>query len=248
VALPLVAGGTLYARQEGAFVRAATPTSAVRETGGLASLDGSEIVVTSLVELPPPTSQDIGPSPWQPFIDHALSQAEALPGAARPQSALIVPDALLISSNRRQCSKRSPAVIIDLDSAGMSFAPARVGAPIAGLAAGLARLREAGVVVLWLSDLPASRVGEVASVLRSSGLDPEGKDQFLLIRWPDDRKQALREQANEDVCVVALAGDSRNDFDELFDYLRDPDLAVGLDSMIGQGWFIVPPALAPLSE
>src|SRR5690606_10432111 len=106
----------------------------VSEVARAASVDGSEIIVTSLVELPPPTIEDVGPSPWQPFIDHALAQAESLLGAARPQSALIVPDALLISSNRRQCSKRSPAVIIDLDSAGLTFVPDRVGAPVAGLA------------------------------------------------------------------------------------------------------------------
>jgi len=40
--------------------------------------------------------------------------------------------------------------------------------------------------------------------------------------------------------VVAIAGDERGDFDELFDYLRDPGSAVGLYPMMGEGWFLVP--------
>jgi len=242
VALPLVAGGTLYARQEGSFVRAATPADPAKTAGT------PRVTLTELAELPPPTIEHTGPGPWQPFIEYALAQSAALAEAARPQSALIVPDGVLISPERRACGKRDPAVIVDLDNAGTAFAPQSDRRPDQGLAAGLARLREAGIVVLWLSELPASKVGDVAQTLRASGLDPEGKDQFLLIRWADDRKQLLREQANEDVCVIALAGDQRNDFDELFDYLRDVDAAVGLDAMIGQGWFLVPPPLAPINE
>jgi hypothetical protein len=55
----------------------------------------------------------------------------------------------------------------------------------------------------------------------------------------------LRQQASEDVCIVAIAGDERSDFDELYDYLRDPNGAPALEEMIGSGWFIVPPPLEP---
>ena len=69
------------------------------------------------------------------------------------------------------------------------------------------------------------------------------RDQMLLIRGPDDRKQVLRIQANADVCIVAIAGDRRGDFDELFDYLRNPAGAVALYPMMRAGWFLIP---APL--
>jgi hypothetical protein len=256
VAIPLVAGGTLYAREHGVFVRAATPADSQRErgtegSGRLASLppalDGApQVALTNLTELPPPTPFDLTrSSPWQPFLDYALAQGSALAGAERPESALLVTDGLLARPNRRPCVARFPAVVIDLDQAEAAFAPDSAMRPLPGLAAGLARLREAGIVVLWLSRLPAGRVGEVAGTLRASGLDPEGKDQFLLMRGNDDRKQVLREQASEDVCIVAIAGDQRSDFDELYDYLRDPNGAPGLEEMIGSGWFIVPPPLAP---
>lgn len=247
VALPLVAGSTLYVRQEGAFVRAATPVEPGTVRAGPSATPAPAVepgaVLTSLVELPPPTPGDSGVSPWQPFIDHALARGVVLAEAARPESALIVAGGSLIQPQRRPCPQRYPAVIVDLDEAGGTFAPDLVVTPSPGLAAGLARLREGGIVVLWLSDLPAVRAGEVAGALRASGLDPERKDQLLLIRDGGDRKQALREQANEDVCVVAIAGDERSDFDELFDYLRDPAGAAGLDAMIGDGWFLVPPPL-----
>ena len=98
-------------------------------------------------------------------------------------------------------------------------------------------------MVLWLSALPSARVGEVAEALRVSGLDPEGRDPLLLARGPVDRKQALREEANKDVCVIAIAGDRKGDFDELFDYLRDPAAAASVESYLGVGWFLVPPPL-----
>jgi len=255
VAIPLVAGGTLYARKHGAFVRAATPVDAVAPYAGstraVASLpvaggETPQVVMTNLTALPPPSPSDLFPgvNPWQPFFDYALAQGAALKEAERPQSALIVPDGLFVAPDRRPCSERFPAVILDLDKARTAFAPGAGEQPAAGLAEGLARLRSAGIVVLWLTGLPAAQVGAVAGALRTSGLDPEGKDQFLLVRGPDDRKQLLREQANEDVCVVAIAGDQRSDFDELFDYLRDPNGAAGLDAMLGEGWFLVPQPLA----
>ena len=63
---------------------------------------------------------------------------------------------------------------------------------------------------------------------------------MLLIRNDEDRKQTLRQEANLDVCVIAIAGDRRGDFDELFDYLRNPASALGFEGMIGTGWFITP--------
>jgi hypothetical protein len=53
----------------------------------------------------------------------------------------------------------------------------------------------------------------------------------------------LREDAQRDVCVIAIAGDRKGDFDELFDYLRDPASGESLDYLLGAGWFILPPPL-----
>ena len=83
----------------------------------------------------------------------------------------------------------------------------------------------------------------VAEALKTSGLDPAGSDPLLLVRDHDDRKQSLREDAQRDVCVIAIAGDRKGYFDELFDYLRDPRSGEALDYLLGSGWFIAPPPL-----
>jgi hypothetical protein len=138
--------------------------------------------------------------------------------------------------------------VVDLDDGQAAFAPASAGLPSPGLAEGLARLREAGVVVLWVSQAHANDVRKVADALQLSGLDPTGRDPLLLVRNDSDRKQTLRQEANLDVCVIAIAGDRRGDFDELFDYLRDPATAVGLEALIGSGWFIAPAPLGAAAQ
>ncbi|MEO6387282.1 MAG: hypothetical protein ABIT16_04655 [Croceibacterium sp.] len=255
VAIPFLAGGTMFAREHGVFVRAATPSDAAASYAGppaaLPARDGvtgeETVTLTALTALPVPTGPVAGSgavtASWQPFVDYALVQGEKVRDTPQPQSALIVSDGLLVEPHRRPCTRRYPAVIVDLDPARSDFAPGAAASSPPGLAAGLARLRADNILVLWLTQLPASRVGEVSAKLRATGLDPDGKDQFLLVRGADDRKQVLREQANEDVCVIAIAGDRRGDFDELFDYLRDPDTPNGLDAMLGSGWFLLPPPL-----
>ena len=99
--------------------------------------------------------------------------------------------------------------------------------------------------MLWISQTDANQVREVADALLLSGLDPTGRDPLLLVRNAEDRKQTLRQEANLDVCVVAIAGDRRADFDELYDYLRDPNSAIALEEMFGVGWFVAPTPFDP---
>jgi len=183
--------------------------------------------------------------PWAGFMAYAEKQARLAEGREQPgRSAILDPSGTLAVPKLRGCqSKSPPAVLIDLDRAAAPFDPAAQHPAPPGLAAGLARLRQQGMVVAWITSAPASEVGQVAEALQSSGLDPEGVDPLLLVRSPEDRKQVLRQQANRDVCVVAIAGDRKGDFDELFDYLRDPASASAFDGLIGQGWFLVPPPL-----
>ena len=252
--MPLLIGGALTARDMHR-VRAATPVPQAAPTAALAQgradvaevgPEPGEVIVTSLTELPPPRAMSPAASDdrWQRFFTYALTattQREAgRSGAKRQQSALLKAPPSIEVPTRRDCPAPQPAVIIDLDGGSAPFAPERLVSTNGEIVEGLARLREAGVIVLWISQLPASRAGEVGRALRSSGLDPQGQDQLLLVRNDEDRKQILREEANKDVCIVAIAGDERSDFDELFDYLRNPGSAVGLYPMMGSGWFLVP--------
>ena len=248
-ALPVLAGGAMVAGGN-VRIRAATPnpgatklarrdvpprTTSLQKTGGAPVGD---FALTGLTSLPPPAIT--APDPWSEFVDYALAQVAGETGQPPPLSALLVSGLSLDLPQRRECKVPDRAVIIDLDAEGSSSGAAT---PNRDLARQLERLRAAGIVVVWSSKRPASEVADVAASLRSAGLDPAGSDPLLLLRTPRDRKQALREEAALDVCPIAIAGDRKGDFDELFDYLRDPQAAAGLDSLLGSGWFIVPPPL-----
>ena len=226
--------------------------AAARESEGtspaLASVlpeSGAVAEVTSLTALPSPTTADLGGDPWREFATYALEQSAELGRTTALESAVLAPAGVRnLAAQRRPCGGTEPAVIIDLDNGRDAFSPEGANTPSPGLSSALARLRDAGFVVLWISSADANRVDDVAAALRRTGLDPEGRDPLLLALNEDDRKQTMREEANENLCVVAVAGDRRADFDELFDYLRNPDAAAGLDSLIGSGWFITPVPVA----
>lgn len=181
------------------------------------------------------------------FADYALDIAARNPlrDEVRPSALLARPGVL--TPDRAPCNFVGNAVLIDLDPEGSLLEPSR---PIdhGALAAALARLRAAEVEVVWGTALTADRAGDVRGWLRRSGLDPEGKDRLLLLRYPEDRKQTRREEASSDRCLIAMLGDERADFDELFDYLKQPDAAVGLDAMLGQGWFLAPVSEAAIQD
>jgi hypothetical protein len=250
VALPLLAGGTLMATdkhrvraatQVAAPAPARTPATPARRAED-AALSSSTAVLTSLKELPPPSGASATPSDdsWQLFFAYAQARQPNADKDGATVSALLKQPPSIDTPVRLPCNKQASAVVIDLDDGPQAFVPERLGPAPAAVAEGLNRLREAGVVILWITRLPAGRAAEVAQALRVSGLDPRGQDQLLLLRKVDDRKQLLRQDASEDVCIVAVAGDQRGDFDELFDYLRNPGSAAGLYPLMGHGWFLVP--------
>ena len=264
-ALPILAGGAMFAGGN-VRIRAATPRpkvsgtvrispAAEERTAGTAIVTptalppaiaqsaglGTTVVLTGLTELPRPTSST--PDPWRDFVDYAADKGAAAAGKARGRSVLLEAGTPIGLPKLRQCDGMPPAVVLDLDSGAQAFAPGAAHTPSPALVDGLARMREAGVVVLWITALPAGEVSAVAEALKSSGLDPAGSDPLLLVRNGSDRKQVLREDAQRDVCVIAIAGDRKGDFDELFDYLRDPASGESLEYLVGAGWFIVPPPL-----
>ena len=255
-ALPLMAGGAMFAGGN-VKIRAATkrprtatalaPSGTVRivdeQTAGMAMPALGGATLTTLTALPPPDAVRDAADPWKRFVAYATDRSAQFADAPGRQTALLQKGTSLELPRMQACTAKVPAVVIDLDPVTGVFAPQQGLIPPPGVGEGLAKIRAAGAVVLWVTALPAARVGEVAEVLRQTGLDPEGSDPLLLVRTREDRKQVLREEANKDVCVIAIAGDRKGDFDELFDYLRDPASGDSLDYLLGAGWFIVPPPL-----
>ncbi len=142
---------------------------------------------------------------------------------------------------------RATAVLIDIDdgTAGPdpmladTTLPARLAAE-PGLAAELARLRAAGVAVLWLSDHGFESDYAVYAHLQASGLDSAGRDPLYAQMAPGDRKQGRRQEVAGRYCVLAVAGDKRSDAEEAYDYLLRPELAAPLEPLWNNGWFILP--------
>jgi len=157
-----------------------------------------------------------------------------------------VPSALLVdraelTTARKPCPLGAPQTILfDLDPEGGVFDPGAMPKAPPLETNAIESLRAAGIAITWISGNTLSSAQAIRTSLRMSGLDPAGADRVLLIRGPEDRKQKLRDDLASETCLVAIAGDQRSDFDELYDYLLNPEDARSLDPLIGDGWFILP--------
>lgn len=246
-------------------VPSAMPGATVREA---AYADGSTVTVinslpvgrgpvapvearlTDLRELPPPSGVPAGFAADEghaAFAAYAARQA-AIPVVGGERRSALLANPASMEPETRGCSIHPAAVLIDLDPAGATIDLSR---PLAGdplLPARLAALRAEGVTIGWTTSRTADQAGAIRKALVASGLDPAGRDELVLLRFPEERKQTRREEFAKSHCVVAIAGDERADFDELFAYLRNPAAAQPLEKIIGAGWFIVPPPLTPNQE
>lgn len=157
----------------------------------------------------------------------------------------ILRDPVALDGQRRRCAPgEQPVVLIDLDPAGGVFTSPSSPARQQGTILGLAVLREAGVVIAWISDLSVDESGTLRTVLEQSGFDPRGEDIISLRRDGDDPKPARRENLAATSCIIAIAGDERPDFDDRFRYLKNPAAGAALETLIGDGWFFTDPLLS----
>lgn len=209
------------------------------------------IVATALTRLPTPDgAAALRPNPAvAAFRSYAMTQASlgAGVGSGKRFSA-IVPDASALRPARGLCAAGPTAVFVDLDPGRGTFDPLSPGVADGALAEALAALREKGVTVVWFSRLGASFADAARASVMRSGLDPAGEDELVLMQDLEERKQTRRDTVAKRVCPIAIVGDERADFDELYLYLKDPDAALPLDSMIGRGWFLASPFAQSPSE
>ncbi len=192
----------------------------------------------ALATVPPPEQQG-----FAQFVRYGSAVAVAAAGViSTPPLSAMLSDPVAIDGKRRRCvAGEQPVALIDLDPQGGVFTPPANPAKQPGLALGLAVLRDAGVVITWLSDLSVSQSGALRTALEQSGLDPRGEDIISLSRESDDRKQRRKDNLAGITCIIAIAGDERPDFDERFKYLRNSQAGAELEPVIGDGWFLVEP-------
>ncbi|WP_150124994.1 hypothetical protein [Tsuneonella mangrovi] len=200
--------------------------------------------------LPPPSGTAGGISdggsiadPIAAFADYADKAGTVPPIGYERHSAMLANPAAL-DGKTAVCSVHPAAVLVDLDPKGSTFAVPEHPAAAPGLATALARLRNDGITVGWASGATADKAGAISRALVASGLDPDGKDTLVLLRYPDDRKETRRQDFAKQYCVVAIAGQDRTDFDELYAYLKDPSAALPLEKLVGKGWFLIPQPLS----
>ncbi len=189
-------------------------------------------------------------SPYAEFAAYALEQSARLAEGEGVQSVVLVPRVDIVKPETVACDGKPLAVVIDLDDkAGRDWMAADTLYRQNGLIEVLLSLRAAEISVIWLSDQPVAASATVAAILEDAGLSEAASDDFLFLdRGDGDRKQVRRWDAARTYCIVAMAGDDRSDFDELYSYLRDPDGAVTLENMFDNGWFLTPPPLVEATE
>ena len=215
-----------------------------------AEIAGSAGTLTELSQLPPPgnsAAAQTGPGTdagsFQQLFAAATAIAQRDPFSEEKRLSAILEDPTALSPERAECAFAQTAVLVDLD-------PGEKAAPLGEDAVAptqltrvLATLRAQEVAVLWLSRHTADRAGVVRRTLRESGLDPQGQDDIYLVRYQGETKASRRADAARDYCVVAILGDEKRDFDELFAFLKNPDEAIPLEAIIGEAWFLAPPPL-----
>lgn len=196
--------------------------------------------------------QPIGPqaSPYAGFATHALEQASRLEAGEGVQSVVLIPRVDIFKPKTVKCARKPLAVLIDLDDENNSnLTSAETLYRQNGLIEVLRSLRAAEISVIWISEEPVATAATISTILKEGDLSESDSADFLFLdRGGDDRKQVRRWDAASNYCIVAIAGDERADFDELYDYLRQPDGAVTLEHMFGNGWFLTPPPLVVALE
>jgi hypothetical protein len=213
-----------------------------RALAPLPSPENSRIVLTGLSEMPAPTARDIGISDGTilSFARHALARAEADPANAATRSAVLAAPGAL-ETERAACRDGPAMVLIDLDPGREAFDPLAPSRTDPALVDALARLREGDVVIAWQTHLGDNFADLIRATLADTGLDPTGTDRIETLGSLDERKQTRRDALARTHCIVAILGDERSDFDELYLYLKDRDAVVPPDAMIGNGWFLASP-------
>lgn len=253
VAIPALAGSAMFgSRVDGkgatdvpVAVAGAAPVVASMPAPVVAPVAAEIMIAAPALPAQLPRSITSSEQPEQPrfaqFVRYGNAVAAAGASGTAPLSA-ILSDPIAIDGQRRRCEAGEQMVaLIDLDPKDGIFVPPSNPTKQPGLALGLAVIREAGVVVTWLSDLSVNQSGALRTALEQSGLDPRGEDIISLRRENDDRKQQRKDNLAGITCIIAIAGDERPDFDERFKYLRSPEAGAELEPVIGDGWFLIEP-------
>ncbi|MGL5838449.1 MAG: hypothetical protein ACRCY3_08110 [Sphingorhabdus sp.] len=175
--------------------------------------------------------------PYLSIARYALSQAHRREAGQGVRSAVLIERVSLIEPRAVDCGNKPFAIAIDMDAApGETIIE---GEP-EGFGELLEALRRNDIAIAWLSDRRSDELVADLHRLGAGDVPAFKPGDIELFAYPGLRKQDHRWNLAASHCVVAIAGDQRTDFDELFAYLRDADYAIRLDAWIDRGWFLLP--------
>jgi hypothetical protein len=247
--VPIAAGGVIAKTQLDARKRTKAAEATVAQNSeepAIAQMRRSQTPVPPRPVLPPQPAMRASDRllfsdvrhPYLAFTLYALNQAEKRVMGMPVRSAVLVRNISLADPKTIDCTAKPMAVIIDLDeSNGIENTISKAGE----LAILLETLREADIHIAWLSADTAAVAQDRMTALQSGDTPALKKSDLVLTAQKRGlRKQEQRWGLAKTHCVLAIAGDRKADFDELYDYLRKPDLAIRLDAFIDRGWFELP--------
>jgi hypothetical protein len=178
--------------------------------------------------------------PYADFAKYALAQADKRDAREIGRSAVLVEKVSLAFPKMIECSIKPLAVIIDVDADRNITWDAKPYAASLAEVAELLRARD--IRLIWFTDGTQNELPEILGPLRSGAFPAVKSDDLISFgAKKGKRKQERRWKLADDYCVVAVAGDTKSDFDELYDYLRDQSFAIRLDAFWNRGWFLLPP-------
>ena len=226
--------------EEPAAIAAGQPRSTVpaQEPGALVSTPPA---ARPAIEPPVAASSSAAVSTEEAAAGYGLLRNYALRtlGGGLPLPSAMLADPTSLQPIRRDCEGNSPTVVIDLDPAGGVVPIAGPLAPNNELARILADLRLRDVQIAWITDRGPIDARAVRDRLVASGLDPQSQDSLYVERYPGETKQARRAALAQTQCIIALAGDERSDFDDLYKFIIDEGDARNLELLLGNGWFLI---------
>lgn len=238
--LPVVAAGAIGKTQVDAAQ--ARTRAAEKQVADLPQVQREAVVTVALAEdaaLPatePVALADVN-HPYLAMARYAVAQAERRQAGASVRSAVLVEQVSLIDPRAVDCGDKPSAIIIDMDEApGVELSNGEA----IGFGELLQFLRDNDIVIAWVSDRSTGALADDLALLLGGNVPAMQADDIQLFAWPGLRKQERRWNFAATHCVLAIAGDRKSDFDELFDYLRDPDYAIRLDAWTDKGWFLLP--------
>ena len=222
---------------------AAPPTDTARQRELERAAEAAGFTVVSAMPEPAGDAADpVAQRVLRDFFDFSLARLAELPSGGRRQSMLLA-DPSTLDPELKACGNLPPAVLIDLDPANGLMPLVSRESTRPELAGYLAQLRQRGVTVYWISGHGPGQASAIRRRLVASGLDPEGADPLIVTRFAGESKQERRYALGESNCLLAIMGDQRADFDELYDFVLDPSMAAPLEEHLGRGWFLAPPPL-----